>query len=138
MAYGTGLLGIEWHQSLGGAIRGLSKSIFPGVDYGLGPLALATVLLLPTDVLPFLGLVFASRTGKALFGSNVLLTCLIYEYRARHSKSNTPLPYATLHPLSVCLFLYAVWRSAYTTLANGGIEWRGTKYPLESLKANAV
>jgi Glycosyl transferase family 2 len=138
VAYGTGLLGVEWHQSLGGAIRGLSKSIFPGVDYRLGPLALATVLLLLTDVLPFLGVAFASRVGKTLFGSNVLLTCAIYGYRASYSKSNTPLPYAALHPLSVCLFLYAVWRSASTTLANGGIEWRGTKYPLKSLKANVV
>ena len=67
-----------------------------------------------------------------------MLTCAIYGYRASYSKSNTPLPYAALHPLSVCLFLYAEWRSASTTLANGGIEWRGTKYPLKSLKANVV
>jgi glycosyltransferase involved in cell wall biosynthesis len=33
VAYGVGLIGVEWHQTLPEAVRGLSKSMFPGVDY---------------------------------------------------------------------------------------------------------
>ena len=33
VAYGTGLVAVEWHQSLQGAVRGLSKSMFSAVNY---------------------------------------------------------------------------------------------------------
>lgn len=138
VAFGTGLLDVEWHTSLGGAVRGLSKSIFPGVDYRLSTIAFATLLLLLTNILPFVGIVPATRTTKILFGSNVLLIFAIYGYQAKHSRSNTPLWCAALHPLSVCIWTYAMWRSALTTLANDGIEWRGTKYALELLRTNVV
>ena len=36
------------------------------------------------------------------------------------------------------IFVYAMLRSAYTTLANGGVEWRGTWYPLGRLEEYAV
>jgi hypothetical protein len=41
-------------------------------------------------------------------------------------------------PLATLLFLYIVWRSMLTILWTGGIEWRGTRYPLAELKANRV
>jgi hypothetical protein len=41
-----------------------------------------------------------------------------------------------LHPFGISAFIYAMLRSAYTTLANDGIEWRGTKYPLDLLVEN--
>jgi hypothetical protein len=34
--------------------------------------------------------------------------------------------------------VYAVLRSVYTVLSGGGVEWRGTKYPLGQLKDNVV
>jgi hypothetical protein len=36
------------------------------------------------------------------------------------------------------LFLYILWRSTILILWTGGIEWRGTRYPLAELKANKV
>ena len=101
-------------------------------------MAYATLLLLLTNVFLFAGIIFAARVAKILFGLNVLLILAIYGYQARYSKSKTPLWCAVLHPLSVCIWIYAMWRSAYATLANEGIEWRGTKYPLELLRENAV
>jgi hypothetical protein len=41
-------------------------------------------------------------------------------------------------PFWLSIFVYAMLRSAYTTLANGGVEWRGTWYPLGQLKENVV
>ena len=137
VAYGTGLVAVEWHQTLRDAVRGLSKSMFAGVDYRIDATVAGVLLLLLTNVLPFFAL-FWRGASRALFWSNVLSTLFLYAYRAKHSKIETPWWYAALHPIGVCIFVYAMLRSAYTTIASGGIEWRGTQYSLELLKDNTL
>lgn len=56
----------------------------------------------------------------------------------RRSGSETPLLHTALHPLGVTLFVYAALRSAYRAISTGGIEWRGTRYPLADLKRNVL
>ena len=41
-------------------------------------------------------------------------------------------------PASLLLLLYAMWRSTILTLRRGGVEWRGTFYPLEELRKGVV
>jgi len=43
-----------------------------------------------------------------------------------------------LYPLGVIALLLAMWNSAVVTLTKGGIEWRGTFYPLAQLRAGLV
>jgi glycosyltransferase involved in cell wall biosynthesis len=110
----------------------------PGMDYRLSTALLASLALFVTNVLPFAGLFLARRLStKLLFGVDVLLVLAMYLRGARRTGSRLSPLYAALHPFGICVFIYAVIRSAYTTLANGGIEWRGTKYPLDLLKENA-
>jgi glycosyltransferase involved in cell wall biosynthesis len=140
-AFGSGMLSVEWHQSLGSAVRGLSKTLFPWMGYRLDMLMLATLLLFLVNVFPFIETIFfAKKMGVARLISvlNVLLFFATYYYQVKYSKTNAPLPYAVLYPVSTLVFIYAMWRSAYTTITNDGIEWRGTKYPLESLKKDVV
>jgi len=54
------------------------------------------------------------------------------------SMSPVPAYYFFLHPVSTSLFMYTLLRSMVHTLANGGIVWRGTKYPLEELRKGMV
>jgi len=135
---GVGLISVEWHPTVRGAVRGLTKSIFPGLDYRLGPVALATSLLLLTNVCPFAGLFLARGAARTLSGLNVALITLVYAYQERRKGFGTPLLYAALHPLSMSVFVYAMLRTACTILASGGIDWRGTRYPLNQLKENIV
>ncbi len=137
VAYGTGLVAVEWHHSLREAVLGLRKSMFTGVDYRLDVTVAGVLLLLLTNVLPLFGL-FSRGATRALCGSAFVSTFFLYAYRARHSGVQTPWWYAALHPFGVCVFVYAMLGSAFTTIAGGGIEWRGTRYPLESLKDNAL
>jgi cellulose synthase/poly-beta-1,6-N-acetylglucosamine synthase-like glycosyltransferase len=142
VAYGAGLVAVEWHQTLKGAVRGLSKSMFPAVDYRIGAMVAGVLALLVTNVLPVVGL-FLHPTTKVLpvrviCMLNLLSTLFLYAYRAKHSGEGTPWWYATLHPAGVCVFIYAMLRSASTTLVAGGIEWRGTRYALAELKDNTV
>ncbi len=136
VAYGTGLVVVEWHRSVSGAMRGLSKSILPGVDYRAGAAVAGAVLLFLTNVLPFAGLFFPDRRVRAFSGLSVLVISSMYARRTRYS--GPPWWYAALHPVGSSFLVYAVLRSVYTVLSGGGVEWRGRKYPLGQLKDNVV
>lgn len=138
VAYGADLVNVEWHRSLGEAVRGLEKSIFPGMGYRLDLAAFGTASLLLTHVSPFVGALISRGPARPLFGANVFLIFVLYAFRKRISGGRTSIWYAALHPFSVCVFVYATLRSVYKALANDGIEWRGTKYSLEQLKKNEV
>jgi glycosyltransferase involved in cell wall biosynthesis len=131
VAYGTGTVWVEWHRSLAGAVRGLGKSMFPGVDYRLSAALLASLGLFATNVLPFFGVFLARRAlTRRLFGADVLVLFAMYARGAR--RSGTPAYLAALHPFGASALIFAMLRSTYKTLVRGGIEWRGTFYPLET------
>ena len=63
--------------------------------------------------------------------------CLLI-YIGMSWRSAVPAYYFLLHPVSTTLFIYTLLRSMSLTLWNDGIEWRGTKYPLEELRKGMV
>ena len=137
VAYGAGLISVEWHQTLPDAVRGLSKSMFSGLDYRIGAIAAGVLMLFLTNVLPIFGL-FSRNASGTLCKLNLLSTFVLYAYRAKHFGNDTPWWYAVLQPFGISVFIYAMLRSASTTLVSGGIEWRGTRYPLKDLKNNVI
>ena len=137
VAYGARLISVEWHQTLPDAVRGLSKSMFSGLDYRIGATVAGMLMLLLTNVLPVFGL-FSRNTTGTLCRLNILSTFLLYAYRARHFRDEAPWWYFMLHPFGICVFIYAMLRSVSTTLVNGGIDWRETRYPLKELKDNVI
>ena len=138
VAYGTGSVSVEWHRTLAGAVRGLEKSMFPAMDYRLSVALLASLALFLSNVLPFAGVILARRgSARLLFGLNVLTIFAMYAYGARRSGSRLSPLYAALHPFGAAVFIYAMLRSTCRALASGGVEWRGTKYPLDLLKDSA-
>jgi glycosyltransferase involved in cell wall biosynthesis len=138
VAYGTGSVSVEWHRTLSGAVRGLEKSMFPGVDYRLSTALFASLALFLTNVLPFAGVCLARRAAtRLLFGVDVLLVFAMYAYGTRHSGVGISPLYAALHPFGASVMIYAMLRSAYVARINGGIEWRDSWYPLDLLKENA-
>ena len=46
--------------------------------------------------------------------------------------------YALTHPIGAAIFSYMLLRSTVVTLAQGGIVWRETFYPLEALRRGLV
>ena len=111
--------------------------MFPGVDYRLSTAPFASLALFLTNVLSFAGMLLARGVAaRLLFGVNVLLVLAAYAYGTRrHAPRTSPL-YAVLHPFGASVMIYAMLRSAYVTAVNGGIEWRGTWYPLDLLREN--
>ena len=46
--------------------------------------------------------------------------------------------YFFLHPLATLLLIYTMLRSTFFTLWRGGVDWRGTFYPLDELRKGLV
>ncbi|HEX2094133.1 MAG TPA: glycosyltransferase family 2 protein [Longimicrobiaceae bacterium] len=133
---GAGVVSVEWYASFGELVRGLMKNGFAGVDYRLSLVVLSTVAQLLFFVLPWVAVLVTRGTTQLLFGGAVLASLLLYAGAAREQRVS-PL-YGLAFPLASLAFLYIVWRATLTTLANDGIDWRGTHYPLDQLRANDV
>ena len=133
VAYGVGLISVEWQQTLPDAVRGLSKSMFSGLDYRFGATLAGVLMLVMTNVLPVFGLLSRNTTGT-LCRLNILSSFLVYAYRARHFGNDTPWWYAGLHPFGICVLIYAMLRSASTTIINGGDRVAGDSISLEGVE----
>jgi cellulose synthase/poly-beta-1,6-N-acetylglucosamine synthase-like glycosyltransferase len=136
LAFGQGMLRVEWYASVRELIQGLMKNAFSGVDYRVSVVVFSTVFQLTLLVWPFLAIFVTSGPTRWLNLASVLaLVALCW--------INAPLAgvrrwHGVGFPLATLLFLYIVWRATVLTLWNDGIDWRGTHYPLAELKANKV
>ena len=133
---GKGMISVEWYHSVSEAINGLMKNTFSVVEYrllpmlagvplylvgGLGPLA---ALALGSGPLRWFGAAaVASQLGMMLFGTR---------------ESGAPRRVALLYPVVSVLFAWIILRALVLNLAQRGIVWRGTFYPLSELRRNRV
>lgn len=133
---GHGLLSVEWYESLGAAIRGLTKNSFAVCEYSLARVIAGTAMLIFINVYPYVGLFIGDVWARGLCAGCVFVIAALYTFGPRVVRSAPWL--ALFHPLSALIVIYTVWRSAVLTLCRGGVEWRGTLYPLDELRKNVV
>jgi glycosyltransferase involved in cell wall biosynthesis len=134
--FGLGALRVEWYASVRELIQGLMKNAFSGVDYRVWVVVVSTVMQLITLVWPFLALFLTAGATRWLNLASVLVLLALCWI-------NAPLAgvrrwHGLGFPLATLLFLYILWRAMVLTLWRDGIDWRGTHYPLEELRANKV
>jgi cellulose synthase/poly-beta-1,6-N-acetylglucosamine synthase-like glycosyltransferase len=132
MAVAPGMMSVRWYDSLGGMVRGLSKNMFAGQNYRVPVVVGATFALLLVYVWPPLSIPFVSGWTLALNAASSLLLAALFVGSAAHQRMN-PL-YGLAYPLSTLIFAFTMWRSMIVTLRQGGVEWRGTHYPLDQLR----
>lgn len=136
MVFGRGMLHVEWYASLGGAIRGLTKNTFAGVEYSVAVILFSTFFQFLLFVWPFLGIVATHGWTRALnVAAAAAIVWICHDTARFHSGGSL---YGFFFPVSTLIFIYILWRSMVLTLVNDGIDWRGTHYPLEKLKANRI
>ena len=126
---------LHWASGIKGILNTMTKNLFAILQFRVLVVSGACCGLCVLCLGPFV----------ALFGSQTRLpACLallaiasLYHLAGRHL---TRLSVATFFgfPVATVLFLYAILRSAAFTLAQGGIFWRGTFYPLKLLRQNTV
>lgn len=130
--FGRDLIRLHWHSGAMGVVRGLTKNFFAILRYNPLLATMAIVFMLFFNLGPFVGVLAAHGWARAGFATAVLSIAGIYF--GMSDRSNVSPFYVLLHPLSSLLFAYAVARSMFVTLWDGGITWRGTKYSLAELR----
>jgi glycosyltransferase involved in cell wall biosynthesis len=134
--FGTRMLHVEWYASVREMVEGLTKNAFAGVDYRISAIVGASIAQLLTSVWPFLGIFFTHGSTRLINGVVVLAILALCRDSARFL---TVAPwFGVAFPVATLLFIYILWRSMLAALFRGGIDWRGTRYPLAELRANKV
>jgi glycosyltransferase involved in cell wall biosynthesis len=135
-AFGDGLLTIHWARGAWGIVRNLRKNTFAFLGFNWLLALLAIIGLFVVHLGLYFGIVFAPGWSRIGFAIGLLSLALFYMGIHRHL--NISPIYFFLHPLSTLMMCLALVQSTYFTLKNGGIEWRGTRYPLQDLKKGLV
>lgn len=134
--FGAGAVGVDWYGSFRELADGLLKNAFAGANYSVPAVLAAVAALLVMGVAPVAGAVAASGLAQAVFAvtAGLLLGASVLSART----TGLPPAIGLLLPISTLLFAYLLLRSTVLTLWRGGIEWRGTFYPLSLLRQNRM
>ncbi len=134
--FGEDLISLRWGKGAFGIVNNLTKNFFAILSFQWPRTVASIVGLAFLNLGPFLGVVLAHGWARAPYA--VALLSLFGIYWGMSGRSDVAPYYFFLHPVSTTLFMYTLVRSMFHTLWNGGIVWRGTKYPLEELRKGLV
>ncbi|MGD8189353.1 glycosyltransferase [Brevibacillus ginsengisoli] len=126
------ILRVEWYPSILDMMRGLEKNTMAPFEYRASLLLLGLIPLSLLYLLPFIGLFVTSGWNRAVY-LLMFFCCLLY-FSLHDRFSFRSVVYYLLFPILVPLFIYTLGRAAILMWKRGGIIWRGTLYPLETLK----
>lgn len=132
VVYGTGEVRVPWYDTVGGAVRGLSRSLWAGLGYSLPAAAGALVVTLGLNVWPWIAAAVTAGPARWLSLVSVAASAGLFVGASRYSSVRPWL--AVLWPVTGLIFAWIILRSTAGTLIRGGIEWRGTFYPLSRLR----
>lgn len=133
--YAFDQLKLNWYDSLGDMIDGLEKNsvgVVAHYDYLKGyaiPAVWALVFFGPLVgfALPWM---WTTVLSAAVVATAVPCTAL-----AARRLERAVLPYL-FFPIGMWAVMYALVQSTYACAKRGGIDWRGTHYPIEQLRAH--
>ncbi|MGH9734695.1 MAG: glycosyltransferase [Candidatus Acidiferrales bacterium] len=127
---------VHWHDGVRNIVRGTTKNFFATSGFSL-PRTLFRILgLLLMCVFPFCALAFVHGWARA-FDIIAVALPMIADGEAAREFGVSRLWGLSL-PIGALIFVWMLGRSMVVTLRQGGIEWRGTFYPLKDLKSGIV
>lgn len=131
VAIAPGMVSLHWATGAIGIVNVMTKNLFAVFSFRIA-LALLTILWL---VLFCIGpLAFLFVPGARIAGLLSLAAIAgLYVLSCRHSRISPW--YAVCFPVGAVLFVYGLLRSVWVTRRRGGVDWRGTFYPLKKLRA---
>ena len=134
--FGGDLISIRWAKGAMGVVNNLTKNFFAVLSFQWWRTVISAFGLAFLNFGPFLGVFLAHGWARVPYAVALGSIFLIYIGMSRWIA--VPSYYFLLHPVSAALCIFTLLRSMVLTLWNDGIEWRGTKYPLEELRKGMV
>jgi glycosyltransferase involved in cell wall biosynthesis len=129
---GRDLVSLRWIRGAMGLVRNLEKNLFAFLRFRLSLVIAACILLLFLNVWPFVGTIIAPGWARAPFAFAVAM--IAARYYQGSATIGVPTITFLLNPISAILTGFAILGSAFAAIRNGGVTWRGTKYPLDELR----
>lgn len=130
------LLSVEWYRNAGETIRGLEKNCFAQFEYSVARSCSSLLASVYVAWLPLAGL--AWLPGPAGWCALLATVAMLGLAMQLASASRLSPWWGLAFPAGCLLLFYAGMRSMVVTLRRGGIDWRGTFYPLELLRRNRI
>ncbi len=131
--FSRGTVRVRWQEGVRGFVEGLEKNAFASAGFRTTrALVLAAGLLAAHTLAPLAVLSprpFARACAAWVWG------CLVVAYAGLRQLVGGPRWLVLLHPLASLALPLALLRSTWRAVRRGGIEWRGTFYPLEWFRA---
>ena len=134
--FGKDLISLHWVKGTFGIVENLTKNFFALLSFQWPRTVASMVALAVLNLGPFAGIWFARGWARAPFA--VALASLLAIYWGMSRFSDVRPYYFLLHPVSTSVVLFTIARSMVLTIWQGGIVWRGTKYPLDELRKGMV
>ena len=131
-----GLVRVEWYRNFRELARGLRKNSFAGLEYSIVRFIGAIAVTLLVNVWPFVAAFTTTGATRVVYAAVAITLIALYAFSATAQRNRPWL--APLFPVAALLFLYVLVDAVVRTLVSGGIEWRGTRYALDDLRANKL
>ena len=131
-------LTVAWYPSVAAMFKGLEKNLFGSTaNYRWWLTAIETLVICTLAAAPTAAVVVGLSKGRGLLFSAGLIAFALhcafsFCTTTQGWRSRVSLLFAPLGLLMIgAMMVHATWKC----LAQGGIDWRGTRYPLEQLRA---
>lgn len=130
---GSGAVRVRWQESLGQLITGLEKNAFASMNYAAPRAIVASVLLFLATWWGVIGLFIGPFGARVLSLALFLLTPVLL-YASFRRRSPVGGLYLLAFPIGALMLCWALLRSTFLTIRQGGVRWRDDFYPLEELR----
>lgn len=134
--FGQDMVSVEWYASIREATLGFRKNAFAVLNYSVALFLIATLGNLLIGVWPFVAVWLREGPERLLYG--VTIAALLAAFAKSCVEQRLPVWLTLLYPLAALLETGMLVVAVSRTLIAGGIDWRGTFYPLDRLRANRV
>jgi len=125
---------VHWYTDIQSMFRGLEKNSYgPASHYKISRFIWLIVTMLSFSIAPYMALLSSWGWLQCLGLLVIMLQILFAVFFVRNDHAETIS--LLLFPIGLILYTMVVIRAGYKCIANKGIDWRGTHYSINELKA---